>query len=311
MKTLPTPHDSASVDSPSAYRHAASAARLRAVARAVATAAVMAVTATQLAGCFPVIAGAMAGGVVSATDRRPTATQAIDRGLQLEVENTLATRYSGAARVNVTVFNRKLLLTGEVKDANLRQQIEQYVRGLPNAREVINELQVVSSPSFAEQSQDAYVTSKVKAMLVTAEGVPSNSIKVTTERGAVYLMGLVTAPEGERATETARNVSGVAKVVKVFDYIDEAERARLDAASTSQNTPPGGTTEGISTGVQSSGAPASGVQSSYGTTIQPAGTPAPAGGATLPPGSAAPSGTEATTAPVTAPMTLPPGRNLP
>lgn len=293
MNTSLTPRDPDSLASEPACPSAAPRSRLAVAARALATAALMAAAATQLSGCFPVIAGAMAGGVVSATDRRPTATQAIDRGLQLEAENTLASRYSGAARVNVTVFNRKVLLTGEVKDASLRQQIEQYIRGLPNTREVINELEVVSSPSFAEQSGDALITSKVKTMLIATEGVPSNSIKVTTERGVVYLMGLVTSAEGDRATEIARNVGGVGKVVKAFDYISEGERARLDAAASSQNTPPGGTTEGATTGVQSSS----------GTVIQPAGT------ATTTPQPQP--GTEATTAPVTSPMTLPPGRNLP
>nr|WP_244258922.1 BON domain-containing protein [Cupriavidus gilardii] len=259
----------------------------------------MLTAATQLSGCFPVIAGAMGAGVMSATDRRPTSIQAVDRGLQLEIENTLATRYSGAARVNVTVFNKKVLLTGEVKDANLRQQIEQYVRGLPNAREVVNELEVVSSPSFAAQSQDAFVTSKVKTMLMTAEGVPSNSTKVTTERGVVYLMGLVTRPEGDRATETARNVGGVSKVVKVFDYIDEAERARLDAAASSQNAAPG---EPVG------GTPAP-VQGTPGTSAPTSSTPAPVG-ADLSSPATAPT-TAPTTAPVPGPVGLPPGRNLP
>nr|WP_255581957.1 BON domain-containing protein [Cupriavidus sp. AU9028] len=272
----------------------------------------MLVATTQLTGCFPVIAGAMAGGVASATDRRPTGTQAIDRGLQLEAENTLRTRYDGAARVNVTVFNRKVLLTGEVKDANTKQQIDQYVRGLQNAREVINELEVKSSPSFGEQSQDAYITSKVKTLLMATEGVPSNSIKVTTERGAVYLMGVVTPIEGERATEQTRTVSGVTKVVKAFDYVNEAERARLDAAASSQNAPPGDNVEGIATGLQSGGTSAapttvtSGSGSAVGGTLPATGAPA-TGASTAPGVTVSPAPVEASPAP----MALPPGRNLP
>lgn len=264
---------------------------LRGLARAAVAAALLLGATSQLTACFPVIAAGVAGTVVSATDRRPTATQTVDRGLQLEVENTLASRYNGIARVNVTVFNRKVLLTGEAKDANVKQQIDQYVRGLPNAREVINDIEIVSTPGFAAQSQDAYLTSKVKTVLLTAEGVPSNSIKVTTEKSVVYLMGVVTAPEGDRATEAARNVSGVAKVVKAFDFVSEAERARLDAAATSQNTPPGGDTAG--------GTPAP-VQSTPAAPTQYA--PAPATGATVP----AP-----VTAPVTPPVAVPPGRALP
>ncbi|MGY8526563.1 BON domain-containing protein [Paracidovorax citrulli] len=283
----------------------------------------MLVATTQLTGCFPVLAGAMAGGVVSATDRRPTGTQAIDRGLQLEAENTLRTRYDGAARVNVTVYNRKVLLTGEVKDANTKQQIDQYVRGLQNAREVINELEVKSSPGFSEQSQDAYITSKVKTLLVATEGVPSNSIKVTTERGAVYLLGVVTPIEGERATEQTRTVSGVTKVVKAFDYVTDAERARLDAAASSQNSPPGDNVEGVSTGLQSGGTSAAPTTITTGSGASVGGTvpaiTAPVAPAT--PAAPAASGTATTTPGVTvspapvetspAPIALPPGRNLP
>ncbi|WP_370646806.1 BON domain-containing protein [Cupriavidus sp. UGS-1] len=295
MKTSLFSRDALAESTPGRAQPVRGASRLAAVARAAATATLMLTAATQLSGCFPVIAGAMGAGVMSATDRRPTSIQAVDRGLQLEIENTLATRYSGAARVNVTVFNKKVLLTGEVKDTNLRQQIEQYVRGLPNAREVINELEVVSSPSFAAQSQDAFVTSKVKTMLMTAEGVPSNSTKVTTERGVVYLMGLVTRPEGDRATETARNVGGVSKVVKVFDYIDETERARLDAAASSQNAAPGEPVGGTPAPVQTT-----------------PGTAAPANSAPAPVGADLSSPVTApTTSPVPGPVGLPPGRNLP
>ncbi|MGY2489790.1 BON domain-containing protein [Cupriavidus sp. CP313] len=266
--------------------------RTAGLGRASLAAAAVLVCATQLAGCFPVIAGAMGTGVAMATDRRPAATQTVDRGLQLEAENTINSRYSGQARVNVTVFNRKVLLTGEASNDNVKQQIEQYVRGLPNARVVINELEIVNSPGFMTQSQDAYLTSKVKTLMMTAEGVPSNSIKLTTEKSVVYLLGVVTAAEGDRATDVARNASGVTKVVKAFDYVNDTERARLDAASTSQNPSLDGNV----------GTPAP-VQS----------VPGVGGPIDAPAGAAA--GTTATTSPVAAPVTspvaLPPGRSLP
>ncbi|QQX84250.1 BON domain-containing protein [Cupriavidus necator] len=266
--------------------------RTAGLGRASLAAAAVLVCATQLAGCFPVIAGAMGTGVAMATDRRPAATQTVDRGLQLEAESTINSRYSGQARVNVTVFNRKVLLTGEASNDNVKQQIEQYVRGLPNARVVINELEIVNSPGFMTQSQDAYLTSKVKTLMMTAEGVPSNSIKITTEKSVVYLLGVVTAAEGDRATDVARNASGVTKVVKAFDYVNDTERARLDAASTSQNPSFDGNV----------GTPAP-VQS----------VPGVGGPVDAPAGAAA--GTAATASPVaapgTSPVTLPPGRNLP
>jgi len=282
MTTLPNPRESRTVRP--AGRFSGRLRGLSRLARTATTVAALTVAATQLAGCFPVLAGAMAGGVTLATDRRPTGTQAIDRGLQLEAENTLNSRYNGQARVSVTVYNRKVLLTGEARNNEVRQQVEQYVRGLPNAREVIDELEIVSSPSFATQSQDTYITSKVKTLLITTEGIPSNSIKVVTEKGVVYLMGVVTPAEGDRATDVARNAGGVVKVVKTFDYISEAERARLDAAASSQNPPPGES----GSNVPAQPAP-----------LSPPDTTAP--GATASP----------VTAPVSSPVALPPGRNLP
>jgi len=260
------------------------------LARTAITVAALLVSATQLAGCFPVLAGAVGTGVVMATDRRPTGTQTIDRGLQMEIDSTLSSRYDGQARVDAAVFNRKVLLVGEAKDASVKQQIEQYVRGLPNAREVINELEITSTPGFMTRSNDAYLTSKVKTFLVTADGVPANSIKVTTDKSVVYLMGVVTAPEGDRATDVARNASGVQKVVKAFDYVSDAERARLDAAASSQNQNPGSEPVGTPAPVQSvpGAAPNAPV-----TSDAPAGTPAPVA------------------APVSSPVALPPGRSLP
>ncbi|QEZ48179.1 BON domain-containing protein [Cupriavidus oxalaticus] len=260
------------------------------ILRATLTAAAVLVSATQLAGCFPVIAGAVGTGVTMATDRRPAATQTVDRGLQMEAESTINSRYSGQARVNVTVFNRKVLLTGEASNDSVKQQVEQYVRGLQNARVVINELEVVNSPGFMTQSQDAYLTSKVKTLLMTADGVPSNSIKITTEKSVVYLLGVVTQQEGDRATDVARNASGVTKVVKAFDYVNDTERARLDAASTAQNPSIDGNV--------GTPAPVQSVPGVGGPVDAPASMP---GEATASPVSS----------PVASPVALPPGRNLP
>ncbi|WP_342052355.1 MULTISPECIES: BON domain-containing protein [unclassified Cupriavidus] len=272
-------------------------ARTARAARTAVTVAALLVSATQLAGCFPVLAGAMAGGVLLAADRRPTGTQAIDRGLQLEIENTLSSRYSGGqASVSVTVFNRKVLLTGEASNEQVKQQIEQYVRSLPNAREVINELQITSSPGFMTTSNDAYLTSKVKTLLATADGVPANSIKVTTDKGVVYLMGVVTTAEGDKATDIARNASGVVKVVKAFDYVSDAERARLDQAAAGGNGNTGDTPVGTPAPVQSVPGTAPNAPVTSGA---PANTPVPTAG----------DGTVST--PVGSPVTVPAGRNLP
>ncbi len=268
------------------------------VARTAVTVAALLVSATQLAGCFPVLAGAVGTGVVMATDRRPTGTQAIDKGLQVEIDSTMSSRYSDSqARVGTSVFNRKVLLTGEASNATVKQQVEQYVRGLPNTREVVNELELTTSPSFMTRSNDAYLTSKVKTLLVTAEGVPANSIKVTTEKGVVYLMGVVTTTEGDKATDVARNASGVQKVVKVFDYVSDAERARLDQAAGSQNGNTGSEAVGTPAPVQS----VPGSQPNAPVTADAPASMSNGSGATTSP----------VTAPVSSPVALPPGRNLP
>ena len=259
--------------------------------RTVVLAALAGITATQLTACFPLFAGAVAGGVALATDRRPTATQTIDRGLQMEAENTLISRYNGRAHVNVTVYNRKVLLTGEAGSDQTKQEIGQYAQKLENAREVVNEIVVTGeSSSFGSRTNDTYLTTKVKAALAGADGVPWNSIKITTEAKTVFLMGVMTEPEGNRATEAARTVGGVARVVKVFDYVSDEERKRLDTNATSTNpqAAPGGT-PGTST------------------TPAPADTQAPAPVTTSAPGQP---GAGATVSPATTPA-LPPGKQLP
>ncbi len=258
--------------------------------RIVVLAALAGITATQLSACFPLFAGAVAGGVALATDRRPTATQTIDRGLQLEAENTLITRYNGRAHVNVTVYNRKVLLTGEAGTEQTKQEIGQYAQKLENAREVVNELVVTGeSSTMSARANDTYITTKLKGVLAGTEGVPWNSIKVTTEAKTAFLMGVVTEAEGNRATEAARTVGGVNKVVKVFDYVSEDERKRLDTNATSTNA---------------SAAPAS----SQGTQVQgtPTATQAPAPVTSASPGQP---GAGATVSPTTSPA-LPPGKQL-
>lgn len=257
--------------------------------RTVVLAALAGITATQLTACFPLFAGAVAGGVALATDRRPTATQTIDRGLQMEAENSLIARYNGLAHVNVTVYNRKVLLTGEARDEQVKQQIGQYAQKLENAREVVNEMTVGEFSSFGARTNDTYLTTKVKAALAAIEGMPWNSIKVTTEAQAVYLMGVVTESEGERATEAARTVGGVGKVVKVFDYVSEDERKRLDANASSTN--PSTTSEAPQGTPTATQAPAP---------VTSAAPGQPGAGATVSP----------TVSPTTSPA-LPPGRQLP
>jgi osmotically-inducible protein OsmY len=129
--------------------------------------------------------------------------------------------------VNVTSYNRRVLLTGEVPDDATKAEVERQVMDIEGVQGVVNELAVAGASSLTSRSNDTLITGKVKASLVDARDISANNFKVTTERGIVYLMGRVTQFEGNRATEIARGVSGVTQVVKVFEYIDPSEAAPM------------------------------------------------------------------------------------
>ncbi|MFN3956340.1 MAG: BON domain-containing protein [Tepidimonas ignava] len=214
-------------------------ARGRRVGAALVVAAVLGAT---LPGCAPLVAGAAVGGtVLVASDRRTTGTQLEDETIELKVAARVREQLGERARVNATSFNRKVLLTGEVASEADRQRVLRIVQGVDNVAGVVDELAVMGSPSLTARSADALVTARVKAAFVDAKDLSANAIKVVTERGTVYLMGLVTAREAQRAAEVARTVPGVQRVVRVFEPISEADLARLqptpkpaDAASAKQ-----------------------------------------------------------------------------
>ncbi len=177
------------------------------------------------------LAGAVGTGVVLATRTAvhrhpvPSTVACSSRSTTRSTPSTAA-----SARVDAAVFNRKVLLVGEANNANTWAAGGAVREEPAQCAQVINELEgVASTPGFMARSNDAYLTSSVKTFLVTAEGVPANSvIKVTTDKSVVYLMGVVTAAEGDRATDVARNASGVQKVVKAFDYTITMARQHVD-----------------------------------------------------------------------------------
>lgn len=184
-----------------------------------------------LSGCAPLVAGAAVGGtVLMATDRRTTGAQVEDQAIELKAANRLREQLGERARINVTSFNRRVLLTGEVASEADRQTALRVVQGVENVAGLVDELAVMGSPSLTARSADALVTARVKAAFVDAADLQANAFKVVTERGTVYLMGLVTKREADRATELARAVPGVQRVVRVFEYLSEAELARLQPA---------------------------------------------------------------------------------
>lgn len=187
-----------------------------------------AVGATALSGCFPLVAGGMAGGAMVIADRRNPGTQAIDRGIQLEAESFLIKNYGDNVHVNVTVFNRRVLLTGETRTDGLKLEVANKVKAMKNVADVNNELVAAPLSALSARANDTYLTTRIKGSMIAQEGVPSNSMRVVTEASKVYLMGIVTEAEAERAVNIARGVPGVKQVTKVFDLISEADKRRLD-----------------------------------------------------------------------------------
>lgn len=173
-----------------------------------------------LQGCFPVVAAGAGTGALMADDRRTSGTFIEDEGIELKAANRISDTLRGEVHVSVISFNRNVLLTGEAHTDALRQEAEQIVRGVPNVRNVTNEIAVSALTSFSSRSNDTYITSKVKVRMLDANKFSPNHVKVVTENGVVYLMGLVTRKEAEDAAEIARSTSGVQRVVKVFEYID-------------------------------------------------------------------------------------------
>lgn len=182
---------------------------------------------TSLSACAPLVVGGLATTAVMATDRRTSGTQLEDEGIELRAASRLREALGDRAHVNVTSYNRQVLVTGEVPNDAARQQVEQIVSRVENVRSVVNELAVLGNTTLAQRSNDVLVTGKVRASLVDAKDLYAGAFKVVTERGTTYLMGRVTQREADRATAITRTVGGVQKVVRIFEIITEDELRRL------------------------------------------------------------------------------------
>lgn len=188
--------------------------------------------ATQLlSACAPLlIGGAAVGGALMYTDRRTSGAQVEDEAIEAKAYNRIRQAIGDRGHVNVTSYNRLALLTGEVPSESDRAAVANAVAGVENLRSVTNEIAVMPNSSLTSRSSDAIVTSKVKATLFDAKDVQGNAFKVVTERGTVYLMGVVTERELSRATELARSISGVDKVVRVAEVVSEEQLKALQPA---------------------------------------------------------------------------------
>ncbi|MES2898367.1 MAG: BON domain-containing protein [Pseudomonadota bacterium] len=183
--------------------------------------------AASLQGCVALVVGGAAAGAVATFDRRSIGAQTEDKAIAVKAELRIPKVAGPDAHVNTASFNRVVLLTGEVKDEAAKAAVEKEVRAIDGVVNVANELTVGAPATYVSRSNDALITTKVKAGLANMQTISAGSYKVVTERGIVYLMGRVTQREGQVGADVARSVGGVTQVVKLFDYISEEEMRAL------------------------------------------------------------------------------------
>jgi osmotically-inducible protein OsmY len=202
---------------------------------------VLLVATSFLSACGVLAVGGVAAGASVMADRRTPAVQVMDKGIQLEVGNALDKRFGDSAHINVTSFNQKVLLTGEVKNSDIKEQAETYAKANKNTRSIFNELVIGPNSTYSARANDSYLESKVKTQMIFTEQLPSNSMDIVAEGGSIYLMGILTQHEAEIAKKVASNINGVKDVYAYFDIISDAEKVRLEKqgkADESQPTSP-------------------------------------------------------------------------
>jgi len=187
----------------------------------------VAALAATVSACAPLMVGGALTGAVVATDRRSSGAQLDDQGIELRAASRLREEMGSRARISVTSYNRRALLTGEVANERDKALANEIVSKTDNVASVFNELDITNSPTFKEKAEDTLLTGKVKAGLVDTKNLSTNSFKVVSERGTVFLMGRVTQREADLATEVARTTKGAQRVVRLFEIITEEELARM------------------------------------------------------------------------------------
>ena len=193
---------------------------------------------SMMSACSPlVVSGAMVGGTLVALDRRTSGAQVEDEAIELKGALRVREVVSSGAHVNLTSYNRLVLITGEVPSADELKKVEQAVSRVENVRSVVNELAVAPASSLSTRSTDTVTTGRIKAAFIDTKDLQANTIKVVTERGIVYLLGRVTPRESKLAAEVVRGVPGVQKVVRVFESITEEELAAMRQDSASDKNP--------------------------------------------------------------------------
>lgn len=175
---------------------------------------------TQLTACVPVVAGGAAAGGLVAADRRSTGAYLEDQEIELKAEKAISDNLKENVHANVTSYNRRVLITGEVSNEANKAKAESVVKPIQNVNRINNQLVIGANSTISSRTNDTYITSKVKTKFISENKFAANLVKVVTENGTVFLMGMVTHKEGDDAGEIASKVSDVKKVVKDFEYID-------------------------------------------------------------------------------------------
>lgn len=203
--------------------------------KALLTAALVALTVPALQACFPLVATGVTVGVMAALDRRPVGVQTDDETIEWKASSRISDKFGKEAHVNVTSYNRKVLISGEVPNDEAKARIGEIVRGTDGVQGIWNELVIGAAASLSGRSNDTYITSKVKARFVDAGQFSANHVKVVTEASTVFVLGIVNEREAQAAINVARTTSGVRKVVNVMEVVGEAETKRLDSSQANAN----------------------------------------------------------------------------
>lgn len=184
---------------------------------------ISALSTTLLSGCVTaLVAGAVIASVDIIHDRRSAGEYVDDNTIELTAQNYLISRKElrSAAHVKPVSWNGILLITGEIDQESIKSEVLSYLKSIDGVRQLVDETTITGKTALLARSNDAWITTKVKSRLLVKTGMDANRVKVTTTRGSVYLMGIVTREEADKATELARSVRGVARVVKVFEYAE-------------------------------------------------------------------------------------------
>lgn len=212
---------------------------VRQAARPLLLSAIIATATAALSACAPlIVGGAAATTAIVITDRRTSGAQLEDKNIDFKAEKQISDKLGDQARVNVMSYNNVVLLTGDVPSEQAKAEAASVAQSVQHVKKVVNQLNIGPVTPFSTRSHDTWLTSKVKAKLLDAKYVPSATIDITTDRGVVYMMGLVTEAEGNYAATAASEVGGVTKVVKVFDIVSREEALRLSGKDdTTSNKP--------------------------------------------------------------------------